>query len=373
MKSNRAFRNVILFILIFTGIVACGGGGSSDSDESENSGSSASAEIVAPVGKVLIYFTSIFDRDDQFDTLDYTVHQLEVETGESLTVDFKQSFSFAKGSLFVYTFDDSLITLNNSGSSGFGGGVWKLFDLDADRDSAAIVFPQRLQVSTNEGSSHLNCVVTANDSIYWRSPETGGGLKTIGFNDAAFSESLLIPDTQPEACYTETITPRRVGGMDYADGVWYSTRYDQTTGIIEFLTRDMDTGSVTPLADITVSDHAMYDSRYSFGFDQGFVYWARVHTVTNVFEIWRYGFSGIAENLLSTTLNGITPIYLNELDVDDGFIVVRIQQANNGSHVLLFNSDDATTQLIDLHDVVPPVGGLPFPHFSNTSVMFRKP
>ena len=251
-------------------------------------------------------------------------------------------------------------------------------DINADKDLSAISFPISAQVLTTEGSSQPNCVAVSSSTIYWKSPEIGGGLKATSFNATQNSETLLIPSTQPEACQAALFTGGNAGGMDFADGVWYSTRFDLTSGLMDFFVRDPVTAQTTPLVSFTPVDHAQYDQRYTFGFDNSFVYWARVSPTLNELEVWRFDFIAPPQLLLVASVTGFTLQGVTQLDVDDGIVVFRIFEGTNpsgfDSHIVLFDSADiTTTEVIDLLDIVPSVGGVQPPTFGNLQVMFRTP
>lgn len=347
-------------------VAACGGGGGGDDSGAAGSPAGSTATALVPQGTPVLFARSTVVQFDQFDTESTSLLQFVPETGVRTTLRFSESFSFARSSLTLHTFDDRLILVRNSGdSSGFGGGTWEDIDLDQNLTGAAFPAVTARSVATNQGSPASRCVAVRGDSIYWLSPESGGGLKTIDFSDAAGSETLLIARSDPESCFQVTLTGVRLRGMETADGVWYSVRFDTASGQMEFFTRDFTSARPSPLASFTPPDHGDFDEAYTFGFDNGLAYWARANATTGMVELWRWGFSGLPERILAATVQGTQVARVAHLDVDDGFAVFAVDDDPpiiDDTRVMLFDPNSQSASVIDL--------GV---RYQQLQIMFRQP
>lgn len=340
-----------------------------------------------PAGTPVLIFASSFDADDQFDTVVETIHVAVPEDGDVLAIETNTRTSVAASTIAPFTFDDRLFIFRNSGDiSGFDGADWKEVDVAApvERSGGGLAepLPVLATVSTNLGNAHRNCLAVVDQTLYWKTPDNAGGLRAADFGVANVVDgALLIPRTDPDHCYEILASAdglagpaARVGGMDVAEEQWYATRFDPDTGLMEFFARDSIDGAPTPLATYTPPDHDQYNRAYSFAFDDGFVYWARVNSGNEQVEIWRYEFVGDPQLVLSESVDGVTVSTVSALDMDAGFGAAVVGDGFlSTNHVLVFDSSGGAAEVIDLFDVVPPVGGQLPPTFRDLRVLFREP
>lgn len=390
MKTIRCLRNVMTPVPVVTALflTACGGGGGDSGSNPPPPPPPPPPPDVAlvPADTPVLFFVSTFQSNDGADTVTGTVNLFVPQTGERTALQSNESFSFARSSIATFTFDDRLFTLRNSGdSSGFGGGDWTEADVAAsvEKSDGQLTGPLAAvaTVATNQGTTWRNCLAVVGDALYWKPADSSGlltvDLRTSGVNDG----TLLIPNSDNEDCFGIVASAdgtgglaTRVGGMDVADGQWYDTRFDPDSGLMEFFTRDPSDGRPTAIASFMPPDHAQYNRAYSFGFDNGAVYWARVNAGNQQVEIWRYEFVGEPQLLLSAQVDGVDVLTVSQLDVDDGYVALVAAETlsfTDANHVVLFDSNTGAAQLIDLLDVVPPVGGLQPPSFRDLKIMFR--
>lgn len=364
-----------------------GGGGGSPPPPSPPPPPAPDPDPLIPAGTPVLIFASSFDTDDQFDTVNETIHIAVPETGDVLAIVTNTRTSAAASTIAPFTFDDRLFILTNRGDiSGFDEADWTEVDAAApvERSGGALDEPLPVIATafTNQGNSSRNCVAVVGDTLFWKTPDNAGGLRTVDFGTGGFVDgTLLIPRTDPDHCYGILASAdgmpgpaAAVGGMDAAEGQWYATRFDPDTGLMELFTRDPADGAPAPLATYTPPDHDQYNRAYSFAFDGGFVYWARVNAGNELVEIWRYEFVGQPQLLLSESVNGVTVSTVSGLDVDAGFGAVIVGDGFlSTNHVLWFDTVGRTAETIDLFDLVPPVGGQPPPTFRDINVLLREP
>jgi hypothetical protein len=378
---------LLIPVLLLTACGGGGGGGSPPPPSPPPPPPAPARDPLIPAGTPVLIFASSFATNDQFDTVNETIHVFAPETGEVLAIESNQRFSFAASTIAPFTFDDRLYVLTNRGDvSGYDEADWEEVDVAApvERSDGGLAEPLPVIATayTNRGNSDRNCLAVVGETLFWKTPDSAGGLRSVDFGTEGFVDgTLLIPGTDPDHCY-ETIESAdgmsgpaaRVGGMDVAEGQWYGTRFDPDTGLMEFFTRDPADGAPALLATYTPPDHDLYNRAYSFAFDGGFVYWARVNAGNRLVEIWRYEFVGLPQLLLSVQADGVSVSTVSDLDMDAGYGAVVVSDGFSGmNHVLLFDTNANAAEVLDLFDVVAPIGGQLPPTFRDLNVLFRVP
>ncbi len=369
MNTNRVFP-----LLISLTLTACGGGGGGSGD----GGGQSQIEALVPTGKPVLFVHSTLQVGGGSDLVVQTITQFDTVSGETLIIDLNDSFSFSRSSTAVLTFDDRLLWLRNSGSSGESGGDWTVIDVDAQVDKSLDqeFQPVAQAISTAEGTPKPYCVGASAQTLYWENFSTA--LVKTDFSGAGVGTETVLTVA---GCFGQVFTidslNRVIGGMDFADGQLYDLLYNETTGNMTFYARSPAIGNPVQLASLTPTNHAAFNPGYAIGFDNDLAYIARVETASGQLEIWSYDFINLPQLILTTTINGISLASVSGLDADDGYIVVRLLEtgatAFNSTNVLLFDSNGMTTQIIDLLDINPATPGLLPPTFSDVEIMFRQP
>ena len=361
-------------------VAACGGGGGGGGAGPGSNNPPAQQSALVPTGVPVLYVTSILQVGGSADEVVTTIRQFVPDTGESILIDVNESFSFGRSSAGVFTFDDRLILLRNSGTSGGSGATWTVLDTDADVDktSGGELQPALLTLNTSQGNPTPHCVAASGTRLYWRN--AGAALVAAALtNSGAAVESELFASGSPNDCFGEIFSldglNRAIGGLDFADGTLYDAAYDSASGQMDFYERDPVTGEPTLLTGLAPTDHPSYNPGYSVSFDNGRAYFARVDSSSGQLEIWSFDFVNPPQLLLATVISNLASV--SGLDVDDGYFVVRLLEqgasAFDSTRVLLFDSTTMSVTIIDLLDVNPATPGLLPPTFEAVRIMFKQP
>lgn len=371
---------ILVVILSSLFLSACGGGGSGSN--TAGGGQQTQLSTLVPRDTPVLYVHSILQVGGSSDQVIYTVTQFVPATTESTIIDIDDSFSFARSSTTMKTFDDLPVLLRNNGTSGFSGGTWTVIDVDAqvDKSSSLEIQPAFTTVNTTEGGPLAACIAVSGQEIYWRN--ASAALMQATYTNAGLEqENELVASTSTDGCLAQVFTinslARSIGGMEFADNQFYDVQYNDTTGQMNFFSRDLQTAAPTLLSSLTLSNHASYNPGYAIGFDNGQAYVARVADTSGQLEIWSYDFVNPAQLLFATTITGINLASVSGLDVDDGYFVMRLLEqgatAFNSTNILLFDSINMTSTIIDLLAINPATPGLIPPTFSDVEIMFRQP
>lgn len=370
----------VLIPILSLCLAACGGGGGGSGS---TGGQSSQSSILVPKGVAVLYVSNTIQTGGSADRVIHTIRQFVPATGELLTIDVEESFSFARSNNAIFTNDDQLLLLRNSGSSGTDSGDWTVIDTDAvvDKSLDNEFQPTLVSFTTSEGTPTPYCVAASPVDLYWRN--ASGALMNFDLSGlpTTMLEQQLIASGNPNVCLGAVFTidslNRTIGGMDFADSQFYGAQYDDSSGQMDFYSRNQSTGVPTLLNSVLPSDHASYNPGYSISFDAGLAYFARVSNAGQL-EIWSYDFSNPPQLVGTPNITGITIASVSGLDVDDGHLVMRLLEqgatAFDSTNILYFDSNTMSGTIFDLHDIIPPSpGALSLPTYGDVRIMYRQP
>lgn len=384
--SARRWRNLAAAGIAALLLGSCGGGGSSSAGGGGTTPAPDEPLVAADVPALV--FKASFTVPDGDNTGIERVVLVVPSTGEQQVLDVDFDTDASRTSINPFSFDGRLFILRNSrDSSGFSPSEWNEIDLDqpVSRDVNGEVtdaIPIAASLATNEGNTNQGCLAVLDQTLYWRSPEAGGGLRSADLDSPGRVDgSLLIANTNPNVCFRQLVSQSSAGGiasvvagMDAAEGVWYDALFDPDTGAMEFYSRNPTTGTPSLLGSHTPADHAQYNRAYSIAFDDGKAYWARVNATTQVVQIWATDFTTTTASVLSFDVPGITVDVVFELDVERNLGVLLVGSSfADTNNLIMFDLDTDSVQRFDLEAAVPPQGGVIGPSFSDINLLVPLP
>ncbi len=338
-----------------------------DPDPDPTPGPLPTPTVSIPVGLPALYIETLEDASvfnnvigEVIEGSTQTVLQFVPASGEAAIVTTNRSVEFASSRTTLRAFDDDLYVLTTSEVSASVGRYDADNLLDFALQSGGVIPTPRQQESIDPG-----CFAALGDDIYykvsWRdAPFPGNGYvdgpvvrvddffasidnrETTTLDPGIGGDSPSPGGFVTDACYFN---------VDVADGVWYDTEANFSTGEVSFYSRDPQTGEATWVSGIVGFD-AVTDTRQvtNFAFDRQMVYFATLNVATQEVEIARqllFGDFAIETVLPPTRVDGVDAVGISQLDVDDGHVAF-VLNANGASVVGLY---DPATELVDFMDL----------------------
>ena len=238
-----------------TGGGGTGGGGTGGGGTGGGGAGGGTPGPLVPANTPVLFVNSAYRAPDGNDTIFETVHLVVPGTGEVTALTTNSSTSAARSSLKQFTFDDRLVILRNTGSTASRSADWREVDVAAPTRKSAGELDEPLPVAatafTNSGNIASNCVALVGSDLYWKSPEFGGGLRSVQMGtQGRVDGDLLIPATDNKHCFSNNESAdgspgmaTEVGGMTFADGNWHGVEFDADSGRMTFYRRNTGSGT----------------------------------------------------------------------------------------------------------------------------------